>query len=435
MNRPSGGWTPAPEAAAAKLQAVHARLTTAIADLTQQAGWQQMLQTAARFHHYSPNNVLLIASQCPDASAVAGFGIWKQLGRQVRKGQTGIAILAPVPHRPGTDRGHTDRSHTDRSDTDRSDPPARTPGAEPAIGFAGPSPTTQPTGAGSMESSQGSDSSQSLQGRRISGFRVVHVFDLSQTDGPDLPTGPVPQLLDGAAPPGLYDGLAQQVRQEGFQLLRHDLDIPHLGSLAGAGSRRPNGVTDYFARTVIVRPDLSEAQASKTLAHELGHVLLHRPQSRPAVLDRPRAEIEAESVAYLVTAAHGLAADDYTVPYVTGWSGGDLSVVQQSAERVLTAAQHILQRTPPPPAFSRPQPAGADRHLQRTSSHDASREGGRSASRDTSRDVSRDVGRDRERVAGRSALVSQHLDDRAPAVTAPNGPVRDSRATDQGRLW
>ena len=427
------GWTPDPDAAAAKLQAVHDRLTAAIADLTQGPAWQQMLQTAAHFHHYSPHNVLLITSQRPDASAVAGFGTWQQLGRQVRKGETGIAILAPVLRRPASDRGDTGRPDTDRSaPRDR----ASTGGPGTATDTARGQTADRPGAPSSESSLTGSSFTDSQQGRRINGFRVVHVFDLSQTDGPDLPTGPVPQLLEGAAPPGLYDGLAQQVRAEGFQLIRQELDLPHLGDRgAEAGLRRANGVTDYVTLAVTVRPDLTDAQASKTLAHELGHVLLHRPETRPEGLDRPRAKIEAESVAYLVTAAHGLAADDYTVPYVTGWSAGDLALVQRTAERVLTTAQHILQRTPPPPAFNRPELAGTDRHLQRTPRREASRGASRAASRGASRAASRGVKGDIEADAGRSSVMSRDLDLPSPVSTGPHGRPRGGPAADQAGLW
>ncbi|GAC1322504.1 MAG: hypothetical protein NVSMB13_01000 [Mycobacteriales bacterium] len=301
----------------ATLEAVHERLTAAVADLSNGRAWQQMLTTAARFHHYSPQNVLLIAVQCPQASAVAGFHTWRQLGRQVRKGERGIAILAPMLRRS-----------TPAQTQDR-------PGlGSTAIPVVSPDQAT-PSEAGA---------------RRLAGFRVVHVFDIAQTDGPDLPTGPSPVLLDGHAPAGLYDGLAQQVRDLGYGLIRHELAIPHMGG----GDGRPNGVTDFFAKTVVVDSRLPDAQACKTLAHELGHVLLHDPTDRPATLTRSWAEVEAESVAYVVTAAHGLDAADYTVPYVTGWAGGEVSVVKQTADRVLTTARQILTLTPPPSAFELP---------------------------------------------------------------------------------
>jgi DNA primase len=299
-----------------RLQQVHQRLQDAVENLTSGQGWQQMLRTAAALPTYSAHNVLLITQQCPHAQAVAGFHTWKALGRSVRKGEKGIAILAPVLRR-GT-----------------------SPDAQPATASERPAASSPAHGSGPASPELSSDTAG--RPRRVVGFRVVHVFDISQTDGPELPD-PTPVLLTGDAPPGLLDGLSAHVREQGFQLIRHDFTIPH----PGQGS--PNGVTDYFSRTVIVRPDLTPAQTVKTLAHELGHVLLHGRGQRPDGLTREQAEVEAESVAYVVTAAHGLDSSDYTLPYVAGWSAGNTELVARTADRVLCTAKDILTRTPPPP--------------------------------------------------------------------------------------
>jgi len=231
------------------------------------------------------NACCCIAAQRPDATHVAGYAAWRQLGRQVRKGERGIQILAPVSTRvPDID-------------------PERTAATTTADG------KTEPTR------------------RVLRGFRVAHVFDVAQTDGPPLPEVQA-RLLDGAAPNGLWEGLADQVAAAGFSLVR--------GDCAPA-----NGVTDHLNHTVTVATVLSDAQAVKTLAHELAHARLHGP-NRPDGMDRARAEVEAESVAYLVTTAHGLDPSDYTVPYVAGWSGGDLAVLRSTAERVLETAGDIL---------------------------------------------------------------------------------------------
>jgi hypothetical protein len=176
----------------------------------------------------------------------------------------------------------------------------------------------------------------------------VHVFDISQTDGPDLPTAPRPDLLDGQAPPGLADGLTRQVETAGFTVAHSDFTTEHPG-LTGA-----NGVTDFLARTVQIRPGLSDAQACKTLAHELGHVLLHEPSTRPAHVTRDLGEVEAESVAYIIAAAHGLDTTRYTVPYVAGWAGGDVTMLRGTAERVLDTARRVLVETPPPAVHELP---------------------------------------------------------------------------------
>jgi DNA primase len=168
----------------------------------------------------------------------------------------------------------------------------------------------------------------------------------------------VPQLLVGQAPAGLWDALAVQVTAQGFTLQSGD---------CGAA----NGVTNYRLRTVTIRPDVDDAQAVKTLCHELAHVLLHDPAGEPLVVPsaaivplggptaadssaqcRGRFEVEAESVAYLIAAEHGLDTAAYTFPYIAGWAGSVDAVtpdrvVHATAQRVLGAARKILTATEP----------------------------------------------------------------------------------------
>lgn len=264
----------------ARLQAVHDQLAASVEALTSSQAWARMLSVAARFHRYSPNNVLLITVQRPEATLVAGYRAWQQLGRQVRRGERGIAILAPVLTR------------------------------------ADPEPESDTTGT------------------VLRGFRVTHVFDVAQTEGRPLPdTGPV--LLAGGSPRGLWDRLAEQVHTAGFTLDRGD-----------CGSA--NGYTDHARRHVRVRAEVSPAQASKTLAHELAHVLLHGP-GQPT-RERRVAEVEAESVAYVVTAAAGLPSEGYSVPYVAGWAAGNGELVREAATRVLATARLIIERAGTPSA-------------------------------------------------------------------------------------
>jgi antirestriction protein ArdC len=242
-----------------------------------------MLEVAARFHRYSPNNVLLISLQRPDATRVAGYQTWREVGRNVRKGETGIAILAPIAVRRRE-------------------------------------PESEPTGA--------TDQAQEQAPKVLRGFRVTHVFDIAQTDGKPLPEVR-PTLLDGGAPLGVWADLLDQVEAAGYRFDYADITPA-------------NGRTDHAEQTVVLRPDLTGAQAVKTLAHELAHVLLHQPGDVPAGFTRARAEVEAESVAYVVCAAHSLAAGDYTVPYVAGWAGSDRQLVHDTTARVLATAREIL---------------------------------------------------------------------------------------------
>jgi antirestriction protein ArdC len=179
-------------------------------------------------------------------------------------------------------------------------------------------------------------------GRALVGFKAVAVFDVAQTEGDPLPDVEFPTLLAGEAPAGLWDALAAQVRARGFTLARADCPPA-------------NGTTDWRTRTVTVRPDVDDAQAVKTLAHELAHVVLHDPIDRPDDHHRGRREVEAESVAYIVCHHYGLPTDDYSLPYVAGWSGGDRVVVRDTAERVTGCARALLaaidgqSETPEPP--------------------------------------------------------------------------------------
>jgi antirestriction protein ArdC len=273
-----------------RLVALHNQLTTAVEDLANSDAWLAMLQIAARLPTYSPSNVLLITVQRPDATRVAGFRTWKSLGRSVCKGEKGIAILAPCLYQKA-----------------ESTPPAR---------------------AGTVQVASEHDTEL----RVLRGFRIVHVFDVTQTDGDPLPDV-APDLLTGAAPDRLWEQLSALVRADGFTVERGDC-------------RGANGYTRFDDRTVRIRDDVDPAQAVKTLAHELGHIRAgHDTRFADAyhrsVDCRGIAEIEAESIAYLITTTAGLDAGGYSVPYVAGWSGGDAALLRSTATFVLVTATEI----------------------------------------------------------------------------------------------
>lgn len=290
-----------PEQKQADLDLALERLRDGVESLRSGGGWQSWLDFASRMPNYSMNNQLLILVQRPDASMVASYGTWKSMGRHVRRGETGLRILAP--------------------NTRRSAPP------DPDICVSG-------------EESQRDRSTTITSARYVTGYRTVSVFDVSQTDGPPLPEPERAVLLDGQAPEGLWDSLAQQVIDAGFVLSR----VPDAVSIAGA-----NGMTDFGARTVKVRSDVSDAQAAKTLAHELGHVLLHDPAADPAWQSpcRGAKEVEAESVAYVVTGHCGMDSSNYTFAYVAGWADQASSdVLAATAQRVRASAQTIITALP-----------------------------------------------------------------------------------------
>ena len=296
----------AQEARTDRLEALHQQLAAGVEAIRDGQAWADWLTVASRLHTYSFNNQILIAMQKPEARMVAGYGAWQAMGRQVRKGEKAIWILAPV----------TRRARTDADGTLDSDDLA---GTSPA-----PDPAT--TGAGRGRGS-------------VVGFRGAGVFDVSQTDGDPIPTPPAPQLLEGHAPPGLWDALTSVITARGFTVAR----CATAAEIGGA-----NGLTDYGTRAVTVRGDVDDAQAVKTLAHEAGHVLLHNPADRgqgPACRDL--IEVEAETVAYLVAAHHGLDTADYTFAYIAGWAGRDNEAITSTARRVLDTARTLIAATDP----------------------------------------------------------------------------------------
>jgi len=295
----------------AKLAELHQTLTEEVAALASGPQWRAWLQVAARFHNYSFNNTLLLGAQRPDATQVAGYALWRELGRKVAKGEKGLMILAPVT-RNAEDTAIAEQEPTAASRS------ALGPHADPTT------TQEQPTAAG--------------MARRVVGFRPAYVWDISQTAGQELPSPPTPRLLAGAAPDGLWAALAAQCSAAGFTVDRRPIH----------GDVGPNGYTTYTTHEVVVRSDVDDAQAVKTLAHELGHVLMHDPSQFShghTGSCRGAREVEAESVAYLVAADHGLDTAEYTFAYIAGWAAqtGDVNAaLAESGVRVLSTAHHVL---------------------------------------------------------------------------------------------
>ncbi|NYG20026.1 hypothetical protein BJY17_000773 [Agromyces hippuratus] len=296
------------------------------------AEWKRALEFAARFRMRSFNNTLLIwwqhdaayrQGRVPDPMPryVAGFKQWQMLGRRVIAGQRGYMIFAPLTAR-----------------------------------FA----TSSPTDADSWRRLRRNERPRAgeVVRSRMVGVRPAYVWDVSQTDGRALPELPVPRLLRGEAPSGLWDGLAAIVRDEGFGLVM----VTDASALRGA-----NGLTDFKARAVMVRDDMDASARVKTLAHELAHVRMHDPGS-DASLHRGIGEVEAESVALMIGAAHGIDTSDYTIPYVSSWANfvqgkTPTEVIQETGERVRRAAAAILDQLPTA-QYSAGDPPGLDRRGQ-----------------------------------------------------------------------
>jgi antirestriction protein ArdC len=255
-----------------------AKLATEVEKLTSSESWETYLRFQAAFHRYSFRNVLLILSQCPEATQVAGYQAWLKLGRQVRKGEKAIFILAPM--------------------------------------------------VGKKKDEAGEEHAQ------IFGFRGAAVFDVSQTDGDEIPA--VVNKLDGEDAGFIGDALRTVAASLGFKVEGVS------GGIGGA-----NGVTEFETETIKILADNSEAQQAKTLAHELGHVLLHAPGDFDYRNHRDLAELEAESVAYVVCASLGLDTSGYSLGYVAHWTGEKAAeLVTASGARIQKAAAQILDALP-----------------------------------------------------------------------------------------
>jgi hypothetical protein len=173
----------------------------------------------------------------------------------------------------------------------------------------------------------------------LHGFKVEFVFDVSQTSGAELPAPPRPKLLIGEAPFGLGEAVMKLIEQAGYRVNT----VPDATAIGGA-----NGITDFAAGTVLIRSDMDDAAMVKTLLHEAAHCLLHRgPPGQ--FFPRPLKEVEAESTAFLVAAAHGMATGDYSFPYVATWAGGDgPKALLATQDRVANAARHIMRASRAP---------------------------------------------------------------------------------------
>ena len=252
------------------------RLTEGIADLASSDEWRRYLEFQSRFHRYSFNNVLLIAAQCPEATQVAGFGAWRKVNRSVRRGERAIWILAPIVERRVGAR--------DGGDEDV-----------------------------------------------VRGFRFVPVFDVSQTEGEELPS--VCNRLVGDDPTGHFDRLVAAARSFGFAVEEYEFT----GTI--------NGDCSHAERRIRIESRNTPSQRVKTLAHELAHALLHENFE-----GRELAELEAESTAYVVCATLGMDSGEYSFGYVTARAGGGeeaLAGLRASGGRIQKAAAAILDSFPP----------------------------------------------------------------------------------------
>ena len=287
------------EKPAEKLKEITDRLEQGITELFDSERYKEYLRVMSKFHNYSFNNTLLIAMQKPDASLVAGFSAWKNnFERNVMKGQKGIKIIAPSPFKVKQEMQKID-PHTQKS----------------VIGKDG-KPVTEEKEI------------------TIPAYKVVTVFDVSQTEGKELPDIAVDELT------GDVDRY-----KDFFAALEKTSPVPIAFEKIEGGS---HGYYHLADKRIALNEGMSELQTLKTAIHEIAHAKLHdidlnAPKDGQPRVDRNTREVEAESVAYTVCQHYGLDTSDYSFGYVAGWSSGrELSELKSSLETIRSAAAEII---------------------------------------------------------------------------------------------
>lgn len=240
------------------------------------------LDVMSRFYNYSAYNCILILMQKPDATLVAGYKAWQtKFKRQVKKGENAIRILAPMPHKMTKTVTHDDGTTEDRE----------------------------------------------IQWNT---FRAVPVFDVSQTEGEELPTFGVNELngdVNG------YGDMIEKVKS----VAPAPITFGETGDALGYFSPVTN--------EIVIKAGMSELQTLKTMIHETAHSILHGKGGEQEKADRNTMEVQAESIAYTVCRALGLDVSEYSFGYVAGWSTGkDTKELTASLNTIRDTAKKILEK-------------------------------------------------------------------------------------------
>ena len=280
-----------------RMKEITDRLETGIQELFESERYKAYLTSMAKFHSYSFNNTLLIAMQ--GGQLVAGYNKWRDdFHRNVKKGEKAIKILAPAPFKAKKEVPKLDAQ------------------GKQVIGRDG-KPVTE------------------VQEVQVPAFKIVSVFDVSQTEGEPLPSLGVEELTGGV-----------EQYQDFFKALEQISPVPIGFEDIPGGS---HGYYHLTEKRIAIQEGMSELQTVKTAIHEIAHSKLHAidPEATPAEQaarpDSRTREVQAESVAYAVCQHYGLDTSDYSFGYVAGWSSGkDLQELRASLETIRATAHELI---------------------------------------------------------------------------------------------
>lgn len=272
------------------MDSIMQNLETGVAELFTSERYQEYLKTMSKFHNYSFNNTLLIAMQRPDATLVTGYRNWQSMGRQVKKGEKGITIIAPAPIKRKKEQTVLDQDQ------------------KLVIGPDGKPKTEE------VEIT-------------LPCFKAITVFDIEQTTGEPIQTL-APEILTAAVED--FDLFLQAIREISPVPIRFD-------AIEGSA----NGYYHNLNKEIVIKKDMSQSQTLKTAIHETAHARLHDKEimeSQSIEKDRLTKEVEAESVAYCVCSAFELDTSEYSFPYIAGWSSG-------KEMRELKSSMDVIRKT------------------------------------------------------------------------------------------
>ena len=281
-----------------KVKEITDRLEEGLKELFEGEKYKSYLNTMSKFHNYSANNIQLIEMQCPDATYVAGYKAWQRnFERHVNKGERGIRILAPAPYKI-------------KEEQEKIDPVTN-------------EPVLDRDGMPVMEEVE----------IKIPAFRVVTVFDYSQTDGKELPGLGVSELQGNVERyRDFMEALARvspvPIRYEGME-----------------GDRK--GYFIDLNHPIAIKEGMGEAQTAKTGVHEVAHAKLHAKeveQETGIAKDRETKEVEAESIAYTVCQHFGIDTSDYSFGYIAGWSSGkEMPELKSSLDTIRRTSSELIK--------------------------------------------------------------------------------------------
>ena len=285
------------EKPAEKVKEITARLEQGVQAIFDSDRYKEFLTAMSKFHDYSLNNTILIAMQ--GGNLVMGFRQWeKEFDRHVKKGEKGIKIFAPAPYKV-------------KKLVDKIDPETRKP----------------------MLDREGKAVKEEKE-ITVPAFKVITVFDISQTEGKEFPDLSVKPLLADV-----------EQYEDFFAALEKASPVPI------AFEQITNGANGYFSLTdkrIAIKEGVSELQAVKTAIHEIAHAKLHdvdlnAPPEEQNRAPRHTREVEAESVAYTVCQHFGLDTSDYSFGYVAGWSSGkEMTELKASLETIQATARELI---------------------------------------------------------------------------------------------